>query len=787
MSGNHGTSGADTLTGTSGADQVFGFGGNDSLSGGSGNDAIYGGTGNDTLDGGVGDDTLYGSEDYNLLLGQSGNDYLSSYFYIGNSTLDGGEGNDSLYGADSSDDRLLGGNGQDYISSYGGNDTLDGGAGSDSLWGGNGDDVYYIDNLLDSIFDFGGNDIAYVSTSFVALPSSIENIVYTNGALPLPYWIDALLGEFGSSHPLALLGPSRTFGYSFPTTPPSYLSDTYTNGYTAFSSIQIARTEEALRYIESIIDVRFVQTTNAAALNVLSFASNTQSSGGYAFYPSTSFYGSDVFLSNSRSYNTELADGSHGAYILIHEMGHALGLRHPFDEPDASGGVAPPPYLQGAEDDTAWSVMSYNYHPEQYYLRYSPLDIAALQYLYGVSTTARSSNDTYAITSATANFIWDGAGIDSINANGLSQGATIYLTPGYWGYVGSSQAPTITSAGQITVNFGTVIENLIGSGHADFLYGNASGNQIQGGGGSDRIEGWDGHDLIEGGVGNDTLIGGNGNDTLDGGNGNDTLDGGAGDDYVYAVIGNDFGNGGAGSDTLDTTAVAGNYLLDLTMTGTGETFIGSFFEAIIAGAGADTLIGGNNAETLHGGNGNDMLFGSAGNDSLQGGDGHDTLSASGDGGFDTSDGGGGNDYVYAAASPFGPEVAFGGAGNDTVDTSLWSGNYLVNVTTGLTHLGGESFIGFEAVISGNGADTLIGAGGAETLNGGNGDDTLFGGDGNDNLHGGIGHDALNGGAGHDTLMTDGNGDLIQAGDGDDVILVGGVDQAAILALFGFAS
>ena len=549
MSGNYGTSGADTLTGTSGADQVFGFGGNDSLSGGSGNDAIYGGTGNDTLDGGVGDDTLYGSEDYNLLLGQSGNDYLSSYSYIGNSTLDGGDGNDSLYGADSSDDRLLGGNGQDYFSSYGGNDTLDGGAGSDSLWGGNGDDVYFIDNLLDSIFDFGGNDTAYVSTSFVALPSSIENIVYTNGGLALPYWIDALLGEFGSSHPLALLGPSRTFGYSFPATPPSYLSGTYTNGYTAFSSIQIARTEEALRYIESIIDVRFVQTTNAAAPNVLSFASNIQNgSGGYAFLPSTSFSGSDVFLNNQSS-NSTLEDGTSGALTLIHEVGHALGLRHPFDEPDVSGRVQPPPYLQGDEDNTVWSLMSYNRQPEQYVLRFSPLDIAALQYLYGVSTTARSSNDIYAVSSAETNFIWDGNGIDSIDASGLGQGATIYLTPGYWGYVGSSSASTITSAGQITVNFGTVIENLIGSGHADFLYGNASSNQVQGGGGSDRIEGWEGDDRIEGGDGNDTLYGG-ALTALSGNTGADTLEGGAGNDMLVADGGGDLMQGGAGDDVI---------------------------------------------------------------------------------------------------------------------------------------------------------------------------------------------------------------------------------------------
>jgi serralysin len=292
-----------------------------------------------------------------------------------------------------------------------------------------------------------------------------------------------------------------------------------------------------------------VQTTNAAAPNVLSFASNNQNGGGYAFYPSTSFYGSDVFLNRNRDTNTTLADGTSGAVLLMHEVGHALGLRHPFDEPDVDGRVQPPPYLQGDEDNGIWSVMSYNRSPEQYYLRYSPLDIAALQYLYGVSATARSSNDTYSVSSAETNFIWDGNGIDSISASGLGQGATIYLTPGYWGYVGSTRTSTITSAGQITVNFGTVIENLIGSGYSDSLYGNASGNQILGGGGGDRIEGWDGDDRIEGGDGNDTLYGGTFN-ALSGNTGADTLEGGAGNDMMVADGTGDLIQGGAGDDVI---------------------------------------------------------------------------------------------------------------------------------------------------------------------------------------------------------------------------------------------
>jgi hypothetical protein len=132
--------------------------------------------------------------------------------------------------------------------------------------------------------------------------------------------------------------------------------------------------------------------------------------------------------------------------------------------------------------------------------------------MYGPSTTARIGNDAYSINAYGSNFIWDGGGLDELSAASAYTGCTIYLTPGYWGCVGTSKASSITSSGQITVNFGTVIENLTGSQYADTLYGNEVGNTINGGAGNDVIEGW---------AGNDTLIGGPGDDRIDGGDGVD--------------------------------------------------------------------------------------------------------------------------------------------------------------------------------------------------------------------------------------------------------------------------
>ena len=322
-----------------------------------------------------------------------------------------------------------------------------------------------------------------------------------------------------------LLGATKTFSFTFPTSIPVY--DTSANdakGWAVLTATQQTRVRAALAYISSVIGLNFVQTMNSDVPNNISFANNTQTgSSGYAQYPNVASFGSDVFLDNSSASpdNALLKDGSYGALTLIHELGHALGLEHPFESykgDKKNGGDFP--FLTGSEDSTVWTVMSYTSSAEQYYLNYSPLDIAALQYIYGPSATARSGDDTYQIATTTSNFIWDGSGNDAISLVNVNQGATIYLTPGYWGYVGTKSSQ-ITAAGQVTVNFGTIIERLLGSAYSDSLYGNEVNNTIDGGAGNDLIEGWAGNDSLSGGLGNDTLNGGVGNDYLDGGEGAD--------------------------------------------------------------------------------------------------------------------------------------------------------------------------------------------------------------------------------------------------------------------------
>ena len=71
---------------------------------------------------------------------------------------------------------------------------------------------------------------------------------------------------------------------------------------------------------------------------------------------------SDVFIGilDDGSFQIPTRDGFQYANVFIHEIGHALGLKHPFDDPSPSGKVATPPYLEGNEDNAVWTQMSYS-------------------------------------------------------------------------------------------------------------------------------------------------------------------------------------------------------------------------------------------------------------------------------------------------------------------------------------------------------------------------------------------------------------------------------------------
>ncbi len=298
-----------------------------------------------------------------------------------------------------------------------------------------------------------------------------------------------------------------------------------------------------------------------------------------------------------------------------------------------------------------------------------------------------------------------------------------------------------------------------------------------------------------GGASDDELTGGDGNDVLDGGAGNDTLLGGAGDDFLVGGAGNDIINGQAGSDTASYIDAGAAVRVSLRISpqdtmGAGfdrlvsiENLIGSAFNDNLFGSnGANRMEGGDGQDSIYTYGGDDTLIGGTGVDLLSGGGGNDLILGEGGGdsiyggrGDDTINGGTGDDYIEGGA---GSDFIEAGLGNDSVyggggGDFLFGGNYIDN----LFGQGGDDFIS-----GGGGNDLIRGGGRDDTLNGDLGDDTLFGEAGNDILNGGDGNDLLSGAEGADTLFggtgaDELNGgvaiDLLNGGTGNDLLSGGG--------------
>ena len=553
---------------------------------------------------------------------------------------------------------------------------------------------------------------------------------------------------------------------------------TYTSsGWTTYERQQL---REVLDTIEAVIDVDFNFTTSQTNAE---FRLVTQNSASYAgiMYPADQGSNAGIGAFNRQAPGWDgfsgggLEQGGRGFQLILHELGHGLGLAHPHD----FGGDSA--RLRGVTSSTGdygdfdlnqgvFTNMSYNdgypslgqTTPDRYGAtgNYSPIDIGQLQSYYGANTTTNGGNDTYVLPTGSGSgtyysAIWDTGGSDEIVHSG-NIAATLDLRPATLVYEvggGGFVSRAAGAFGGFTIANGVQIEHATGGNGDDTLIGNAVGNRLTGGRGADDITGNGGRDVLLGGLGNDDIDGGAGDDRLYGQAGNDTLFGGADDDSLFGGDGNDQLEGGAGADVLDGGAgvdfatyenasagvtldlldasggagdAAGDTLISVeSIEGSafGDTLRGDgLFNRLTGGAGNDTLAGRGAADTLIGGANDDVLIGGAGADSLNGGSGFDEAS-----------------YADSAS----------GVVLDLLTESRNTGDAAGDIFTSI-----EAFMGsaFDDDIRGTRASDVLGGGAGDDLFfGREGDDTLVGGAGADRLYGGDGDDVLDGGDGADTL------------------------------------
>ena len=320
--------------------------------------------------------------------------------------------------------------------------------------------------------------------------------------------------------------------YSFPTSGALYGSvygsGENLNGFEAFSAQQQAAVRTILAMYSSVVNLTFTETAETStSTGTLRYAESDAVSTAWGYYPSSSASGGDMWFNNSTNYYDAPAKGNYAYFTMIHETGHALGLKHPHE---ANGSFAA---LPADKDSVEYTVMSYRSYvgapttgytigAASYPQTLMMLDIQALQKLYGANYSTNAGDSTYRWDAATGEMtingagqgaptgnkvfmtLWDGGGADTYDLSNYAAGVTVNLQPGCWSTTSATQlaslgsgkvaAGTVANALLCNGSLQSIIENAIGGAGADSLTGNVVDNQLTGGAGNDLLDGLDGLD-----------------------------------------------------------------------------------------------------------------------------------------------------------------------------------------------------------------------------------------------------------------------------------------------------
>ncbi|MBM3543754.1 MAG: matrixin [Alphaproteobacteria bacterium] len=366
-------------------------------------------------------------------------------------------------------------------------------------------------------------------------------------------------------------GDHAVLTYSFPTSRQVYLDQGYADvqGFQAFNAKQKAAAEKVLANYDAVCNLDFVFTADPYQGNIrFAEASYFDDGNGFQNVNDTAFgfapdnaiiapwTQGDTWYNNpdaapGENYNSPIP-GNH-AYTagLLHEVGHAVGLKHghegqPVFNLDLSVAYTNPA-LPANHDSQEYSVMTYRAYPgaalaitpEEYPSTLMQDDILALQYLYGANYDHNDGNTTYKWNPKTGAMsingqsqgetyhgkifltVWDGGGVDTYDFSNYDTNATIRLDPGAWSTPSNAQRADLHLGAQEHLARGCIanarywegdlrplIENAIGGSGNDKITGNQVDNKLTGGRGSDTLTGKSGNDRFDFNSIKDSAVGG---------------------------------------------------------------------------------------------------------------------------------------------------------------------------------------------------------------------------------------------------------------------------------------
>ena len=313
---------------------------------------------------------------------------------------------------------------------------------------------------------------------------------------------------------------------------------------------------DAIAAIEAVCGLRFVDRgdDNDNDVEIWFYNLDDEAADGAFGFTYTPGSGSDEGLVaiNWSAYRDEdgterhpIASGSFYGITFLHELSHAVGLKHPHDLgiqgqprfPDLtrrsniyrdSGryGQNAQPWTQLTYVDKKARNGAVPTSEEAFGFLQTPgaLDVAALQWLYGINTEAAAGDDVYRLPTENAKglgwqSIWDTAGRDRIDGSRASDSVTIDLrnalldlsdhAGGYLsrveGILGGFTIAHDWDGHLVGESAGLcIIEDATGGMGDDLLIGNAARNVLKGRRGDDVLyAGESGPDRVKGGAGRD--------------------------------------------------------------------------------------------------------------------------------------------------------------------------------------------------------------------------------------------------------------------------------------------